>query len=166
MVHNFISKCDSGRIALEAENYPNDSPMRAKDVGSCLPECPVLTLRGGTGFYALTVFRTPRAHAARICYFRCWLAAAVSCVCTSKKLIATPSVCFHHVAQLGLRAQRMAALRPLCWSFYFTPKSCFTLVRGWKRPSSASSRTGVSVGFGLLSLKTAGQLRSAERHVQ
>jgi hypothetical protein len=26
--------------------------------------------------------------------------------------------------------------------------------------------TGVSVGFGLLSLKTAGQLRSAERHVQ
>jgi hypothetical protein len=70
MVHNLISKCDSERIALEAGNCPNDRPMRAKDVGSCLPECPVLTLRGGTGFYALTVFRTPRAHAALICYFR------------------------------------------------------------------------------------------------
>jgi hypothetical protein len=59
MVNNFISKCASGRIALEAEIYPNDSPMRAKDVGSYLSECPVLTLRGGTLFYALTVFRTP-----------------------------------------------------------------------------------------------------------
>ncbi|WP_217653407.1 hypothetical protein, partial [Planktotalea frisia] len=41
-----------------------------KDLGSCLSECPVLTLRGGTGFYAPTAFRTSRAHAARICYFR------------------------------------------------------------------------------------------------
>jgi hypothetical protein len=90
MVHNLISKCDSERIALEAGNCPNDRPMRAKDVGSCLPECPVLTLRGGTGFYALTVFRTPRAHAALICYFRCGLTAAVRCACRSKILSRSP----------------------------------------------------------------------------
>jgi hypothetical protein len=31
-----------------------------------------------------------------------------------KNWIAAPSVRFHHVAQLDLRAQRMAALRPSC----------------------------------------------------
>jgi hypothetical protein len=54
------------------------------------------------------------------------------CVCRSKKLIATPSVRFLHVAQFSLQAQRRSGFRPSCQNVH---GAASVAIRPWCRMS-------------------------------